>query len=124
MGVYQRRNLPADQMRGQQTLSLSGNPMNMLNPDLSGELPCETLSLAAIVRWILCECVSDVHAPLYLLHPIVGFLLCPFSIGYDYAIDLWRLALQDGYVLTLYRDEHLLIHSVFERHLLDLKTKE
>ena len=50
-----RRNLPADQFRSQQILSISGNPTVILNPNLSGELPCETLSLETITRWILCE---------------------------------------------------------------------
>ena len=31
----------------------------------------------------------------------VEFLLCPFALAYDGASDLWKLALQDGYVLTL-----------------------
>lgn len=55
---------------------------------------------------------------------LVGFLLCPHQLAADGASDLWKLALQDSYVLNLFRDEHLLIHNVFEKFLQDLKTKE
>jgi NCK-associated protein 1 len=105
--VFFRRNLPADQLRQQQVLNLSGSPQTILTPNLSGELPCETLSLELMTKWIL-----------------FGFLVCPHQLAADGASDLWKLALQDGYVLSLCRDEHLMIHAVFEKTLQDLKTKE
>ncbi|XP_003382558.1 PREDICTED: nck-associated protein 1-like [Amphimedon queenslandica] len=105
--VFVRRNLPADQMRQQQVLNLSGNPNTFLAPNLSGELPCETLSLESMTKWIL-----------------FGFLVCPHQLTADGATDLWKLALQDSYVLNLFRDDHLLIHNVFEKFLQELKTKE
>ncbi len=55
---------------------------------------------------------------------LVGFLVCPHQLGAEGAAELWKLALQDGYVLTIIRDEYILIHSVFEKQLQDLKTKE
>lgn len=55
---------------------------------------------------------------------VVGFLLCPHQLAADGASDLWKLALQDSYVLNLFRDEYLLIHGIFEKFLQDLKTKE
>lgn len=55
---------------------------------------------------------------------LVGFLLCPHQLSADGATDLWKLALQDGYVLNLFRDESLLVHALFEKTLQDLKTKE
>ena len=55
---------------------------------------------------------------------IVGLLLCPHQLSFEGASDILKLALQDGYVVTLFRDEYLLIHSVFEKQLQDLKTKE
>ena len=55
---------------------------------------------------------------------VVGFLVCPQQLGSEGASDLWKLALQDGYVLTLFRGESVMIHSVFEKQLIDLKTKE
>ena len=54
--ILVRRNLPADELRAQQVLSIAGNPMTILSPSLSGELPCETLSFESIIRWIHCEC--------------------------------------------------------------------
>ncbi len=53
--IYLNRNLPADQLRKQNVLSLSQAPQLMLQPTLSGNLPCEFLSLETIHRWILCE---------------------------------------------------------------------
>ena len=55
---------------------------------------------------------------------VVGFLLCPHQLAADGASDLWKLALQDSYVLNLFRDEYLLIHGIFEKFLQELKTKE
>ena len=44
---------------------------------------------------------------------VVGFLVCPHQLGAEGATDLWKLALQDGYVLSLFRDEYLLIHLLY-----------
>ena len=52
--IYMSRNLTADQLRKQNVLSISGNPQTMLSPTISGELPCEFLSLEIMQRWILC----------------------------------------------------------------------
>ena len=61
---------------------------------------------------------------MYVLFLLVCFLVCPHQLGAEGAADLWKLALQDGYVLTLIRDEYLMVHSVFEKQLQDLKSKE
>ena len=61
---------------------------------------------------------------MFFFYFVVGFLVCPHQLGAEGATDLWKLALQDGYVLSLFRDEYLLIHSVFEKFLQELKTKE
>ncbi len=61
--IYLNRNLPADQLRKQNVLSLSQAPQLMLQPTLSGNLPCEFLSLETIHRWILCEWALVRHAP-------------------------------------------------------------
>ncbi|CAI8006773.1 Nck-associated protein 1-like, partial [Geodia barretti] len=52
--LYQRRNLPAYQLRSQGQLSASANPNLMLQPMLSNELSCDLLSLETMHRWILC----------------------------------------------------------------------
>lgn len=59
--VYISRNLPADQLRKQNVLSLSQMPQLMVQPTLSGQLPCEFLSLEAMHRWILCELFVQVY---------------------------------------------------------------
>ena len=83
-----RRNLPADQFRSQQILSISGNPTVILNPNLSGELPCETLSLETITRWILCEytyklLISPVKMELRIT--VICLSICIFTV------KMWRL---------------------------------
>lgn len=131
--VYISRNLPADQLRKQNVLSLSQAPQLMLLPTLSSNLPCEFLSLETVHRWILCklfrECGWNVFSTCEkyshtCTHNTVGFLLCYSQLSAPGASDIWKLALQDGYALTLYRDEILPIHSVFEKILGDSKNKE
>jgi len=56
--------------------------------------------------------------------PTVGFLLCYSQLNAHGASDIWKLALQDGYTLTLFRDESIPIHAVYEKILGDSKTKE
>ena len=53
----------------------------------------------------------------------VGFILCSGQLSVPGAADLWKLALQDGYALTLHRDECLLIHGLFENLLSQSKDK-
>lgn len=146
--VYVSRNLTADQLRKQNVLSISSMPQAMLTPTLSGELPCEFLSLESMHRWILCKYIHAfkqlgvIHrwstsfssapppafpSPLFFslsLLPKVGFMLCYSQLGAPGASDIWKLVLQDGYVLTLHRDESLLVHSVFEKVLQDSRNKE
>lgn len=54
----------------------------------------------------------------------VSFLLCYSQLGTQGASDIWKLALQDGYALSLFRDEVLPVHSVFEKVLGESKSKE
>jgi NCK-associated protein 1 len=105
--LYQRRNLPAYQLRSQGQLSARANPNVMLQPMLSNELPCDLLSLETMHRWIL-----------------FGFLLCNSQLSsYPGASDLWKLALYDGFYLTLCRDEAIAVHGIFEKLLSDSKDK-
>jgi NCK-associated protein 1 len=105
--LYQRRNLPAFQLRTQGNLSASSNPGMMLQPMLSNELPCELLSLESMHRWIL-----------------FGFVLCYNQLSlFPGASDLWKLALYDGFQLTLCRDEAIPVHGIFEKLLSDSKDK-
>uniref|UniRef100_A0A8D3E9V0 Nck-associated protein 1-like n=1 Tax=Scophthalmus maximus TaxID=52904 RepID=A0A8D3E9V0_SCOMX len=89
--VYPRRNLPAEQWRSAQLLSLLSAPAAMLDP----------------------ACCDTVIVPTALF--VVGFLLCHSSLNNNQASqELWKMALRSGLYLTLTRDESLIIHKVTE----------
>ncbi|XP_041806501.1 nck-associated protein 1-like [Chelmon rostratus] len=96
--VYPRRNLPAEQWRSAQLLSLLSAPAAMLDPACCDTMACEYLSMEVMERWI-----------------IIGFLLCHTSLNTNQASqELWKMALRSGLNLTLTRDEILNIHKVSE----------
>nr|XP_046239235.1 nck-associated protein 1-like [Scatophagus argus] len=96
--VYPRRNLPAEQWRSAQLLSLLSAPAAMLDPACCNTMGCEYLSMEVMERWI-----------------IIGFLLCHTSLNTNQASqELWKIALRSGIYLTLTRDEVLNIHKVSE----------
>ncbi|KAG5836494.1 hypothetical protein ANANG_G00255920 [Anguilla anguilla] len=96
--VYPRRNLPADQWRSAQMLSLLSAPAAMLSPACCDTMPCEYLAMEVMERWI-----------------IIGFLLCHSSLNTNQASqDLWKMGLRSGLYITLIRDELLNIHKVTE----------
>lgn len=96
--VYPRRNLPAEQWRSAQLLSLLSAPAAMLDPACCDTMACEYLSMEVMERWI-----------------IIGFLLCHSSLNTNQASqELWKMALRSGLYLTLTRDEALNIHKVSE----------
>ncbi|XP_029287413.1 LOW QUALITY PROTEIN: nck-associated protein 1-like [Cottoperca gobio] len=96
--VYPRRNLPAEQWRSAQLLSLLSAPATMLDPACCDTMACEYLSMEVMERWI-----------------IIGFLLCHNSLNTNQASqDLWKMALRSGLYLVLTRDEVLNIHKVSE----------
>ncbi|KAK7915561.1 hypothetical protein WMY93_011322 [Mugilogobius chulae] len=96
--VYPRRNLPAEQWRSAQLLSLLSAPATMLDSTCCDTMACEYLSIEVMERWI-----------------IIGFLLCHSSLNvHAPALELWKMALRSGLFLTLTRDEVLNIHKVSE----------
>ncbi|XP_070700831.1 nck-associated protein 1-like [Pempheris klunzingeri] len=96
--VYPRRNLPAEQWRSAQLLSLLSAPAAMLDPACCDTMACEYLSMEVMERWI-----------------IIGFLLCHTSLNTNQASqELWKMALRSGLYLTLIRDEVVNIHKVSE----------
>ncbi|CAG0916090.1 unnamed protein product [Notodromas monacha] len=104
--VFPKRNFTADLARNMMLFSLLNNPANMLQPADRELTPCcytECLSIETVERWI-----------------IVGFVLCHQSISQQQQLlnELWFPALQNGWVLTLFRDEvwpfHTEIMSFFE----------
>ncbi|KAG1685800.1 Membrane-associated protein Hem [Nymphon striatum] len=102
--VFPRRNLRADQWRSAQMLSLVANPAQMLNPAQTETMPCEYLSLDTMERWV-----------------IFGFMLSHQYLNQPHAFDLWRQALQSGWVITLFRDEVLHIHSYIQSYFESIK---
>ncbi|MEQ2235436.1 Nck-associated protein 1-like, partial [Ilyodon furcidens] len=96
--VYPRRNLPAEQWRNAQLLSLLSTPGSMLDPACCETMACEYLSMDIMERWI-----------------IIGFLLCHSSLNTNQASqELWKMALRSGLYLNLIREEVLNIHKVTE----------
>ncbi|XP_065844432.1 nck-associated protein 1 homolog [Oscarella lobularis] len=97
--IYFRRNLSAEQMKqtGGDFFNLSRQPQKMLTPFESQTMPCEYLSLNDMTKWIT-----------------IGFLLTSNRLSSPGAMDLWRAAMTDGYVVPLFRDEVVQIHHAFE----------
>ncbi|XP_034022052.1 nck-associated protein 1-like [Thalassophryne amazonica] len=96
--VYPRRNLPVEQWRSAQLLSLLSAPATMLDPACCDTMACEYLSMEVMERWI-----------------IIGFLLCHSSLNTNQASqELWKMALRSGFYLTLTRDEVINFHKVTE----------
>uniref|UniRef100_A0A3B3ZHE2 NCK associated protein 1 like n=1 Tax=Periophthalmus magnuspinnatus TaxID=409849 RepID=A0A3B3ZHE2_9GOBI len=96
--LYPRRNLPAEQWRSAQLLSLLSAPAAMLDSACCATMACEYLSVEVMERWI-----------------IIGFLLCHSSLNtHPPALELWKMALRSGLYLTLTRDEVFNIHKVSE----------
>lgn len=99
--IYLRRNITAEQWRQSQIISIISVPVQMLNPVTSDVPPVEYLSLDTIQKWIL-----------------FGYTLCHQQLAMPGVTDMWRVALQDGYCVTLYRDEIIMFHKEFQ-NLLD-----
>ncbi|XP_028303425.1 nck-associated protein 1-like [Gouania willdenowi] len=96
--IYPRRNLPVEQWRSAQLLSLLSAPAAMLDPACSDTMSCEFLPMEVMERWI-----------------IFGFLLCHGTLNTNQAsLELWKMGLQSGFFFTLTRDEVINIHKVSE----------
>uniref|UniRef100_A0A3Q2X9E3 NCK associated protein 1 like n=1 Tax=Hippocampus comes TaxID=109280 RepID=A0A3Q2X9E3_HIPCM len=96
--IYPRRNLPVEQWRSAQLLSLLNASATMLDPACCDTMACEYLSLDVIERWI-----------------VIGFLLCHSSLNSNPSSqELWKMALRSGLYVTIIRDELLNIHKVSE----------
>uniref|UniRef100_A0A665TVK7 NCK associated protein 1 like n=1 Tax=Echeneis naucrates TaxID=173247 RepID=A0A665TVK7_ECHNA len=93
--VYPRRNLPAEQWRSAQLLSLLSTPGAMLEPTACDTMACEYLPMEVMERWIISKSFS---------------LLMPYLASQE----LWKMALRSGLYVTLARDEVLNIHKVSE----------
>ena len=55
----------------------------------------------------------------------VGYMLCPSQLtAQPGALDIWKLALQDGYCVMLFRDEVMMVHKEFTTVFDGMKGKE
>lgn len=99
--IYLRRNTPGEQWRQTQIVSIISAPLQMLNPVTSDVPPVEYLSLDRMQKWIL-----------------FGYTLCHQQLAMPGVTDIWKIALQDGYCVTLFRDEIIMYHKEFQ-NLLD-----
>lgn len=99
--LYVRRNSTGEQWRQSQIVSIISVPPQMLNPVTSTSPPVEYLSLETIQKWIL-----------------FGYTLCHQQLAMPGVTDIWKIALQDGFCITLFRDEIIMFHKEFH-NLLD-----
>jgi NCK-associated protein 1 len=101
--IYGNRNLSAEKWRSDQRLSLVGNPGQLLKPSQTSTMSCEYLSLDTMERWI-----------------VFGFMLCHQFLGQekpqDWATKLWLSALESSWVIALFRDEVLHMHSYIQSY--------
>lgn len=68
------------------------------------------------------SCSVDCHKELCMIFfffcSIVGYTLCHQQLAMPGVTDIWKIALQDGYCVTLFRDEVIMYHKEFQ-NLLD-----
>nr|XP_022336784.1 nck-associated protein 1-like isoform X4 [Crassostrea virginica] len=102
--IYPKRNLPADQMRATGMLSLLTEPLKIMNVPNTDMVQCEYLSLDAMEKWI-----------------IFSLILSHQYLQEAQLWDLWKTALQSGYIVQLCRDEVLHVHSYINTFFESLK---
>jgi NCK-associated protein 1 len=105
--VYLKRRGKAEEWRAAQFLSLLTDSSKIVAESIPiTTVPCDYLSVDAMERWI-----------------IVGLTLCHQSLGgtAPELSELWRQALLNGYVMTLCRDEVLLLHPFIINYFEGLK---
>lgn len=122
--IFSMRNLPAEEWRKSQILSLVGNPGQMLNPAQTDVIQCEYLSLDTMERYIICKSTRiGFLLNLFILTNVHsspdGFLLIHQTLQQPSAHDLFQKALQCSWVTTLFRDEvihtHAFVQTFFEQ---------
>ncbi|XP_013407784.1 nck-associated protein 1-like, partial [Lingula anatina] len=102
--IYHRRSMQAHQWRSAQMLSLIAEPAKIMNTAQEDMMPCEYVSLDVMERWIQ-----------------LGFLLCHQQLAHQDALELWKQSLHGSYVVTLFRDEVLHIHSYAQNYFENIK---
>lgn len=92
--IYLPRNVKADTWRSELKLSLVGNPGLLLKPMQSDRMSCEYLSLESMEKWI-----------------IFSLTICYPQISQEPFARMWTGALESSWVIPLFRDEVIHIHS-------------
>ncbi|KAL5291184.1 NCKAP1 family protein [Megaselia abdita] len=96
--IYEVRNVTAEKWREVQKLSLVGNPAFLIKSARTDTMSCEYLSLETLDRWI-----------------IFGLLLNHQMLGQVPEINkMWISALESSWVISLFRDEVIHIHSYIQ----------
>ncbi|KAF5295542.1 hypothetical protein FQR65_LT10405 [Abscondita terminalis] len=102
--IFPVRNVSADQWRNELKLSLVGNPGQLLKPVISERISCEYLSLESMERWV-----------------IFGLILCHQGLQQEPFNKMWVSALESSWVIPLFRDEVVYIHSYVQTFFETLK---
>lgn len=64
------------------------------------------------------DCHKELCMTFFFFCSIVGYTLCHQQLAMPGVTDIWKIALQDGYCVTLFRDEVIMYHKEFQ-NLLD-----
>ncbi|XP_031558221.1 nck-associated protein 1 homolog isoform X1 [Actinia tenebrosa] len=102
--IFLRKSMTGEQWRQNQILSLISQPAGMLSPALSDVPAVEYLSMSTIQRWIM-----------------IGYTLCHQQLAMPGITDIWKMSLQDGFCITLFRDEVFYYHKEIQNLLDGLK---
>ena len=94
IAIYPRRNVTAADWITCDMLSFCANANTLASPTHSDNICCDYLSVTAMDQWI-----------------IFGFMMCHSSLAAKNAARLWTLALQSGWVVSLFRDEVIYTHK-------------
>lgn len=102
--IYPARNLSADNWRSEQKLSLIANPGQLLKAAQTDTMSCEFLSMDVMERWV-----------------IFGFMLCHQALQQEQGCKMWIGALESSWVIPLFRDEVVYIHSYIQNYFDSIK---
>ncbi|EDO45022.1 predicted protein [Nematostella vectensis] len=102
--IYLRKSMTGEQWRQGQILSIINAPANILVPGQSKVPAVEYLEVSVIQRWIM-----------------FGYTMCHQQLAMPGITDIWKMALQDGFCITLFRDEIFMFHKEFHNMLDGMK---
>eukprot|EP00054_Salpingoeca_dolichothecata_P025344 m.177028 g.177028 ORF g.177028 m.177028 type:complete len:1122 (-) comp25321_c1_seq2:184-3549(-) len=111
--VFDTRYKPAEQLRKENALSIIHNPAQMAAPEVGQTLCVDMVSSDQMIRWsCLCYCL------------IPEWILATLDNNVAPHMELLKMALADGFAVTLFRTETFAPHAAYETvfsHLKDPK---